>query len=180
MSQKEMWKDIKGYEELYEINVNGEVRRKDRICENGKTIKRHIIKPCLNSSGYKMVRLSKEGKVKHKFVHRLLLEMFAENINNYPCINHKDGNKLNNNLSNLEYCTYSYNNKEAYKLGLKKPYRKKVNQYTKDNIFLKTYNSILEASKITNIDRANIGHCCKNEVKTAGGYIWKYELEGIK
>ena len=80
---------------------------------NGKTKK--YLKHCLSNTGYLTVYV--DGK--NRLLHRLLAEVFIPNPNNLPCVNHKDGNKLNNELSNLEWCSYSHNNKHAYKTGLK-------------------------------------------------------------
>jgi len=74
-----------------------------------------------NSHGYLMVWLQIDGKNTGKLIHRLVGEIFLPNPENKPQINHIDGNKLNNHISNLEWCTSSHNNKHAYQIGLKKP-----------------------------------------------------------
>lgn len=166
---KEIWKDIPGYEGLYKISSFGyimSIRRKK------------LIKNYKRKDGYIQVRLTKSKKVKNFLLHRLVAVTFIENINNYEFINHKDGNKENNCINNLEWCDRSYNILHAYDNGLIKK-RKKVKQYDKNNNLLNTYASIMEASKETNIDRAHISTCCKGKkcYKSAGGYIWRYVYE---
>jgi hypothetical protein len=160
---EEIWKRINITNGKYEISNNGDVR-------NSK--KKNILKQNLNSCGYKYVGIRINGN-KNKtmfFIHRLLALYFIENPNNLPCVNHIDGNKQNNNINNLEFCSQSYNINHAVKIGLIKT--KKVNQYDKDNNFIKTWNSINDAQKY--YSNYHINECCKKRRKTAGGYIWKY------
>ena len=177
---KEIWKDIKGYEGLYQISNLGRV----------KNTKRNIIrKPTLCKNGYLYVDLWKENKRSKKTIHRLVAEHFLENNNNYTDINHIDGNKQNNILINLEFCNRSYNLKEAYRLKLRKivkpmlnkknslcPTSKKVNQYNLQNNFIKQWESTMEVERQLGIKHTHISGCCLNKknCKTAGGYIWKY------
>ena len=123
---KEIWKDIPNYEGLYQISNFGKIRSLDAIinCKGAKNIDRHlrkgkILKQVINTKGYYYVNLSKKSKVQNIRVHRLVALVFLDNPNSYRCINHIDGNKLNNNVANLEWCTYSHNLKEAYRIGLR-------------------------------------------------------------
>ena len=104
----EIWKDIKGYEGLYQVSNLGRVKSVARTIDTtfkGKPIKRQVYEKILKTAiycyGYKYVCLSKDCKIKKCKVHRLVAETFLENTNNYPVINHKDGNKLNNNVNNI-------------------------------------------------------------------------------
>lgn len=170
---KEIWKDIKGYEGLYQASNLGNIKSKNRIL---KQIKR--------KDGYYFVNLSKNSKVKPTKVHRIIAETFIENKNNYNIINHKDNNKENNCVENLEWCTQSHNIKEAYKCGARKPIRligknnpksKGVIQYDLYNNYIKKWDCIKEASKKLKIKDSNISLVCKGKRKYVGGYIWKYE-----
>lgn len=125
----EIWKSIKGYEGLYEVSNLGNVRSLDRVRKqynhNGiATVKykgRILKKQIKKGTNYHTVTLyDNDRKSKIKSVHRLVAENFLENENKYPVINHKDGNKQNNNVNNLEWCTQSHNVKESYRLGLQK------------------------------------------------------------
>ena len=100
---EEIWKDIEGYEGLYQISSNAEVRK---IKPNGEY---KILKSSIGGSGYPRVSLRNDKKSKMMLLHRLLAKAFIPNPNNLPCINHKDENPLNCSLQNLEWCTYKYN-----------------------------------------------------------------------
>jgi hypothetical protein len=120
----ENWKDIKGYEGNYQICIDVRVKAIQRYVDIGlgrKQLKpEKILKPAIGSHGYFSVVLCKNKKQTSTCIHRIIAEAFIENTNNHRCINHIDGNKLNNQLSNLEWCSHSHNNKHAYDTGLKK------------------------------------------------------------
>ena len=112
---KEIWKDIEGYEGIYQVSNKGRVKSlKRKICSNSNNHKYNTLsEKLLKLSGggkYIQVILCKDGKTSAKLVHRLVAQAFIPNPNNYPVINHKDENKKNNDVRNLEWCTYKYNN----------------------------------------------------------------------
>lgn len=119
------FKEIAGYEGFYEVSDQGTVKSLDRMV---KTINKReylrkgkIMNKCVDGLGYEIVGLTINSKTISKKVHRLVGETFLPNPENKPCINHIDGNKTNNKVTNLEWCSYSENSKHAYKNGLTNP-----------------------------------------------------------
>lgn len=102
-----VWKDIKGYEGCYQVNDVGEVR-------SLKSGEPKVLKTTLAGRGYKSVCLCMNGHSTRTYIHRLVAETFLDNPENKPTVNHKDGNKLNNHVDNLEFMSYSENNQHAY------------------------------------------------------------------
>lgn len=179
----EEWKAIKGFDGYF-INKLGEVKS----ARTYKGTKEKILKSHKNQQGYLVYTLMRFGKPYLKPLHRLLMENFKPNKCNLPCINHIDGDILNNSLDNLEWCTYSHNNKEAYKLGLKQPAwsgkfgkehpnSKSVNQYSLDGEFIKQWNCISTIERELGISVNSICNCCSGKSKKAGNYIWRYVNE---
>lgn len=119
MIDKTKFVDISGYVGLYAINKDGDIYcyPKDRGLRGMKT--ERIMKKYIKPEGYVNACLYKDGKRKYIMVHVLVAETFIPNPENKKCINHKDGNKQNNSVKNLEWCSYSENHKHAYKNGLK-------------------------------------------------------------
>ena len=177
----EEWRDIKGYEGLYQVSNYGRIKS---IKNNIKILNRS-----LDNYGYDKRTLSKYGKAKTFHTHRLVAEAFIPNLDNKPCVNHIDGNKLNNRVDNLEWCTASENLKHAYrtnlrtnnfkgKFGKNNIHSKKIYQISKvDNKIINCFYGAREAQRITGIKSNSITMCCKNQRKTAGSYIWKYALD---
>ena len=171
----EIWKDIKGYEKSYQVSNLGRVKSLGNKSNHKKEI---ILKQCV-IMGYKCVGLTKRTKMKIKKVHRLVANAFIPNTHNKPQVNHKDGNKLNNLVDNLEWCTAKENIIHAHKKGLTKalkgennPRSKKVMMLDKNNNFLKLYNSLKEAERETKLSHSNISASIKRN-GTCGGYKWK-------
>lgn len=180
---QEIWKDIEGFEGKYKISNLGRVY----------SIKNDIIlKPGYDGKKYSTVSLYNKKKYHFK-IHRLVAKYFIPNPNNYPQINHIDGNKQNNRIDNLEWCDQSHNIKEAYRLGLihfnhnnkglfqkghNRNATRKIYQYDLNNNFIKEWSSIKEASlcfkDISNHPKCNISGVLRGLRKTAFGYIWKY------
>jgi len=177
----EIWKDIDGYSGIYQVSNLGRVRSTDRYvianCNGGiKLLKGKLFHPTLRKpkgrkDGYYVVNLQK----KTHLVHALVLRTFVPNIENKPTVNHKDGNKKNNKLSNLEWATYSENNQHALDNNLRKPRGVTVYQRDSNMKLIKKYKSASEASRITKISRGMIVHCLNNRSKRAGEFIWTYK-----
>ena len=178
------WKYITGYEGYYEVSNSGEVRSLDRIVYDRKQGSKHL-QGCImkqtesknkkrnEDQGYFVVNLRKNNTSKITLVHRLVAEAFIPNPENLPTINHKDGNKHNNDVSNLEWSSYSYNNIHALQHSLRQPRGYKVLQVDLDGNIIQEFKSISEASRVTGIGRGVISQCANERIHTAGGYIWK-------
>ena len=166
------WKPIRNFEGYY-INRNGEVKSTNTF----KGTKEIILKGSISNKGYKIVNLMNCGKVYSRTIHKLLAQAFIPNPNNLPCINHKDGNKLNNSLDNLEWCDYGYNESEAYRLKLKRPRLKprKIKQLDKHSgELIRIWNSSYSPYYELGYSASNINMCCNGKRKTANGYIWRF------
>lgn len=178
-----IWKDVVGFEGLYEVSNIGRVRSIDRailrsdgtyLNLKGKILPQY--KKCGNSSLPRLyVNLSKKGKAYTKTVSRLVAMAFLENKNNYPEVNHKDENPLNNNVLNLEWCTSEYNHNfgTRNKRQAEKLY-KKVNVFDLNHVFIKKYDSIKSAAEDLNCDPSSITKVCKGKNKYHNGCIFEY------
>lgn len=158
----EQWRHIKGYEGLYLISDFGSVY--------GLT-KRKMLMPYLNNRGYLKVDLYKGGKREKKFIHRLVAETYLPNPNNLLEVNHKDENKKNNHVSNLEFCDRKYNleyGTARERAGAK--HRKAVICVETKKVF----KSITEASQETGICLPCISLCCRGKQDTASGFHWQF------
>lgn len=184
----EEWKEIQGYDGRYEVSNEGRVRSySNGRWGNGPSSK--LLRLKKSGSGYPMVDLRKPhagGKVEYRLVHRLVATAFIENPRGLPQVNHKDGDKTNNHVSNLEWVTPSENAYHAFRTGLKKPSEKQkrtaseigsqpVCMFDKNHDFLKRFHSVRDAHKETGADMSDIVRCCKGKQKSAGGYMWAYE-----
>ena len=173
----EEWRDIKGYEGIYQVSSLGRIKSLPRYTRNGSCKYEKILKQCDDKEGYKILNLYKNGKHKTFRVHRLVAQEFIPNPNNLPEINHKDENPANNNLENLEWCTCKYNHNygtwREKRKGKKNPRARKIMCTDTGKIF----DTIKEASEYYKIGRTNIGECLAGRSNTAGGYKWEYYKE---
>lgn len=134
------------------------------------------MKPYINKhNGYVYIFLMKDNKSKNFRLHRLVAEAFIPNPENKLQVNHKDGNKLNNNINNLEWCNQSENEKHAYNKGLANNDNQKIKvlQYDLNNNLIRKYDSLLEASKQTNIGISSISLCINGKQKKTHNFIFK-------
>lgn len=198
--QEEIWKDVVGYEGLYQVSNLGRVKS----LGFDKWHKGRVIKPHFDGlKHYLFVQLHKNKTSKKINVHRLVAKAFIPNPNNLPQVNHKDENKTNNNASNLEWCTneynINYNNGSAMKKAIKTRYERydvkklvaktkatkikngsfsaeiPVNQFTWSGDFVARYVSATKANKKTGVQMHVISRCCRGIYKQGGGFIWVYD-----
>lgn len=185
-----MWKEIQGFEGYYEVSDSGEVKGLDRVVYDTKgryTGKPHIVKGRLmkltesvtrpQEQGYLVVNLRRDSKANVIPVHLLVAKAFIPNPNNLPTVNHIDGNKHNNNVSNLEWATYSENNTHALRTGLRKPRGTPTAQYSLSGEFIACFPSESEAARATGLSRAAISHCLHGRTRQSQGYVWKIQSE---
>lgn len=178
---EEIWKDIDGYEGLYQVSNMGRVKSLERT--RNMNLPSHK-KPAPvseriltfgKSLGYRSVTLAKCGVNKHFRVHKLVALAFIPNPDNKTQINHKDGDKHNNRVDNLEWVTPKENQRHAIKLGLRDDSfrRKTVNQYDRDGNFIRSWNGYVEIRDKLGFPVQAICGCCKGRNPTAYGYVWR-------
>lgn len=185
---KEVWKPVVGYEGLYEVSSDGRVKSLFRYKKE--------LKPNITRNGYATVELFKDKSSKRLLIHRLVAMAFIPNPDNLPQVNHIDENKLNNDVSNLEWITakenmnfgtrnkrqkdatnYSDEKRKFIARENGKKASRSVMQFSLDGNFIEKYCSGKDAHKQTCINHSHIMECCSGKRKTAGGYVWKYEKE---
>ena len=173
---KEIWKDIEGYEGLYQVSNLGRVK-------SLKWGKVKFLKPFSDKNGYLSVHLRKDNSSYMSYIHRLVAMTFISNPNNLPQVNHKDENPSNNNVSNLEYCDSKYNNNYGTrneKISIKMLNHQKISKVVlqidkNTNVVINIFPSLMEAERETGCSHTHIQKCCKGKRKTTGGYKWEYK-----
>lgn len=183
------WRDIPGYEGLYQACDDGRIKSLFRY--------KRELKPNIMPNGYATVELFKNKSSQRFLIHRLIAITFLENPDAKSQVNHKDENKLNNTVSNLEWVSprenmnygtrterqrlhtdYSADIRKEIARRNGKSVSKPVMQYAKDGSFIKEYESAKEACRQTGINSSHISECCQGKrYKTVGGYVWKFKKE---
>ena len=177
--KNEEWRDVVGYEGLYQVSSEGRVKSLERKLSHwrgGERIqKERILKQSVVYGGYLRVCLSVDGKTKMLRVHRLVCEAFHKNPENKPEVNHINEDKTDNRACNLEWCTrrencnYGTRNERSAK-ALSKP----VGQYTLDGELVKIWPSTIEVQRQTGFGQGAVSAVAIGKRKTAYGFIWKY------
>lgn len=186
----EEWRDVVGYEEYYQVSNKGRVRSKDRISNSnngGNTLfKGRILEGVINKAGYRRITLKIRPHSKAIFIHRLVAEAFIPNPNNYPIINHKDENPLNNCVENLEWCDNLYNNtygnalKKAKETRIESGIAKAVKKIDLEGNIVAIYASKMLAAKIEGVNISKINSLIKNN-EVFNGYrydVYDKEVDG--
>lgn len=179
MLSKEEWKDIVGYEGIYQVSDHGRVRSLDRVVVGRgniyRNIKGSIMKLDTSNSGYHRIGLYSLSKRKVFYVHRLVLSTFnpVPNTDNLE-VNHINGNPLDNFLGNLEWTTRQENVDHSYEYNLCRYRRYEVDMFTLEGEYIKSFKTSYRAGKETGIEQSNILANCKGARKTAGGYLWRF------
>lgn len=174
----EEWKDIGGYEGLYQVSNLGRVKSIPRstLCSDGRTIslKGKILAPNIHTDGYVYVKLCKNSSQKNYRVHRLVAMAFIDNPHDYPEVNHLDENRGNNEACNLEWCTSQHNStygncRQRQKSSLRRKQMPFMCIETGE-----TFGSIAEYREKYNTSNTHISDVLKGKRKTADGYTFKY------
>ena len=175
----EVWKDVVGYEGLYQVSNYGNVKRIRFVNNKCSKPKELVIKKHIAWNGRIQVDLSKEGKHKRTTVHRLVANAFIPNPNNLPQINHIDGNPQNNMVENLEWCDGAYNMKHAYQNNLM-PNTKAYNEKNKKPIVRsdgKLYECAYSAAKDMGVSVFSIRDVLKGRTHACKGYSFVYQRD---
>lgn len=181
----EVWADIPGYEGLYQVSTYGRVRSLDHYGYFGaRTVlyKGKIVKPAVGTDGYYHVYLQNgKGNRKPISIHRIVAQVFLSNPYGKREVNHKDENKLNNRVENLEWLTskenanYGTRNTRAINTKKERGLLKKVSMLDLDGNFLRDFDSTADAARWVGGKHSNICSCCNNKAKTAYGFKWQFE-----
>ena len=171
---REEWKDITGYEGLYQVSNTGKVKSLERTIWNSgrgcyRTVPERILKAKSNCNGYITVQLYKEGKKKYCRINRLVAIAFIPNPDNLPEVNHKDKIRTNNCVQNLEWCTKQYN--------IEYSKAKAVIGINKVSGLIVEFPSAYEAERVLSVTHQNVCACCNGKLKSAKGYYWMYADE---
>lgn len=182
--EQEEWRDIKGFEGLYMVSNLGRVKSLNRSARANtcgtRVVAERILNPSKSKSGYLLVVLCKNGMRFDRNIHRLVAESFINNNNKFTEINHKDENKLNNKVDNLEWCDRKYN--ANYGSGIQRCAMQKWKPVRmislEDGRIITVFSSAKEAELRTGISRKTISSVCRCKTKTAGGYKWEFDKDG--
>lgn len=179
----EIWKDIEGYENDYQVSNLGRVKSLQKKCWNGKGYwlrDGRILTPVKSKKGYLNVWCRKNIFK----VHRLVANAFIPNPQNLPQVNHIDGDKTNNCVTNLEWITNLNNMRHSCKI-LGRKYNTGKNHHNsrpvlqlKNGIVINSFDNINQAARATNTHCSCISMCCSGKLKKSNGYQWKYKEEG--
>ena len=177
--ENEVWKNIKFFEKgvlydytgIFQVSNYGRIKFLERIDSNNHLVKEKIKKQRTDKDGYKITTLTYNNVRKDFKVHRLVAYMFLTKQKQFNIVNHKDENKANNHVNNLNWTC----NRENINYGKRnKKISKPINQYDLDGNFIRTWDSIHQVEKTIGYDSSSICKCLKNKTKTSYGYIWKY------
>lgn len=164
LSDKLEWRTVVEYDR-YEVNELGQIRHKDR---------KKILTPRANRSGYMYVNFNIGGHRTNFAVHRIVANAFIPNPNNYPEVNHKNLDKADNRVENLEWVNSTENKIHSYNSEIRKSNGKEVEQYDLNNNYIKTFPSASAAAKYMGCSIGAISNCCNGRTKTSQGYLWRF------
>lgn len=193
----EKWVDIKGFEGIYQVSSYGRVKRLSGIITRSDGVTKRVKESMLKqrkSEHYCSVQLCVNGKPKSFHTHRLVASAFIENPQNFPVVHHIDSNPENNNVENLMWCTYSYNNKYSYDYeghkrvykgvkGADMPMARAMDMYDLCGVYIRSFGCIKDAAIYLGVkgrSASNISACARGKKTSAFGYLWTFQGEDIE
>lgn len=183
-TDKEIWKDIKGYEGCYQVSNTGKVRSLDKVDRRGNECYGVIKKPQDNGHGYKYVQLKLDGTYKNHYIHRLVATYFIDNPNSYEQVNHMNEIKEDNDVNNLEWCTHEYNNSYGTKPVKNRIHLSKLHKASETPLYSvsregvrRFHKSQKNAGVELGINTVGINNMLKGRQKTHKGYTFEYARE---
>lgn len=189
---EEIWKNIEGYENLYQVSSKGRVKSLERIDNNNHPVKERILKCHKQNNGYLMVYLSKNGKRKHHLIHRLVAQAFIPNHKNKSEVDHINTDRTDNRVENLRWVTRSENQNNPLtkkklsknspkpclgRIGSKHHRSKPILQFDEYGNFIQEWECAMDVERILGINNNHIGSVCNGNRKTAGGFVWRHKKE---
>lgn len=192
-----MWKEISWTKGAYSASDDGNIKSNDRFGVDGRRLKGIVLKPWIGNHGYLTVNLLVEGVSYRCLVHRLVAEVFLGEAPNDMEIDHKDGNKLNNAVINLEWVTRKENLKRAKNLGLivvsdrqkelrkqisiigREKNKKSISQFSLEGELIKTYEAVLDACRENGYEPSALSRAASGKQKTSYGYLWRWCEESV-
>lgn len=185
--EEEIWKDVIGYEGLYQISTLGNVKALKKIrnvgpgCKSIRVYPEKIMRPSISRDGYSLIGFRKDGLCTTYLVHRLIALHFIPNPENKPQVNHINGVKTDNTVVNLEWVTVSENGLHSYKNGLQKPQKgkdhvnsKPLRQLTLEGELVRTWESCRQVERTLGYPNTHINACCNGKIKHSRGYKWEF------
>jgi hypothetical protein len=171
--ENEIWKDIEGFEGIYQVSNMGRVRSLDREDAQGHRIKGTVLVGGSSGRGYRKIALCRDGDIEYKLIHRLVATAFLDNPDNFPQVNHKDENKTNNVLSNLEWCSALYNNMYGTR-------NKRVAKANECPVYVVTssghhyfFGSAKKASELLGLNQSHVSECLRGKLKHNRGFSFE-------
>lgn len=192
-----MWKEIPWTNGAYSASSDGFIKSNDRLGKDGRRLKGVILKPWLGNHGYLTVSIMVDGKNYRCLVHRLVAEVFLGEAPFNTEVDHKDGNKLNNAINNLEWVTRKENLKRAKNLGLittserqrevrnqlpiigRETGKKSIKQFSLEGKLIKIYEAVSDACRERGYDPSALSRAASGKQKTSYGYLWRWSEESV-
>jgi hypothetical protein len=174
--EREIWENIEGFEGLYQVSNMGRVRSLDREDAQGRGWKGRMLSSKLRKNGYREVIICRDGKRKYMLVHRLVAEAFLSNQDNLPQVNHKDEDKGNNRVENLEWCDSKYNNNYGNHIKRVAEAREKPIYVVTNSGHRYYFSGVSKAARLLGLHYQNITACLHGRQKTCHGYTFEWAV----